>query len=58
MTNAGSINAEKPGICRYVIQHDITQHSGCCFNVRVSGECAFVRKCVTHTKELRAAWPS
>lgn len=41
-----------------VIQHDITQHSGCCFNVRVSGECAFFRKCVTHTKELRAAWPS
>ncbi len=49
---------EKPGICRCVIQHDITEHSGCCFYVRASGECAFVWKCVTHTKELRAAWPS
>jgi len=49
---------EKPGICRCAIQHDITEHSGCCIYVRASGECAFVCKCVTHTKELRAAWPS
>lgn len=44
--------------CRFVIQRDIKERSGCCFHVRASGECAFVWKCVTHTKELRAAWPS
>lgn len=49
---------KKTGICRCVIQHDIAEHSGCCFYARASGECAFVWKCVTHTKELRAAWPS
>lgn len=51
-------DVKKPEICRYVIQHDIKERSGCCFYVRASGECAFVWKCVTHTKELRAAWPS
>lgn len=49
---------EKAEICRCVIQRDITEHSGCCFYVRASRECAFVWKSVTHTKELRAAWPS
>lgn len=51
-------NNVKSQDCRCVIQYDITEHSGCCFYVRASGECAFVCKCVTHTKELRAAWPS
>lgn len=46
------------GICKCVIQCDNTEHCGCCFYVGASGECAFVCKCVTHTKELRAAWPS
>lgn len=34
----------------------ISQTSQYCFYA--SRECAFVWKCVTHTKELRAAWPS
>lgn len=49
----------KPGgICKWMIQNDITEHRGCCFYARVSVKCAFVCKCVTYTKELRAAWPS
>lgn len=56
--SVGCNNVKKLVVSWYVIQHDIKERSGCCSCVRASGECAFVWKCVTHTKELRAAWPS
>lgn len=41
-TNVRCNNVKKPEMCICVIQHNITERSGCCFYVRASGECAFV----------------